>query len=215
MRGAVGKKKDALGDETRPEAEAGAAGVAYPPRGPEWSPETLDLLAALTPLERAWVEWFASCNNSIQAYRLATGRTDDEGMSRTNGAQIKRRPRVRAAVAAALKDRSAAPLMDRGYKLDVLQEEIEAARRSSDPRAKARLPKLIEVAAKLQGEIVQRSEVEHRGDGQSANVNIRINAVLAEVAGLIAGRTGRPPLGIGRAGQVPDRAGADDPVGAE
>lgn len=208
----MGNKK--LTESTRPEAEAGPE-LAYPPRGPEWSPETLDLFSCLTPLERAWVEWFVSCNNSIQAYRLATGRQDDEGISRTNGAQIKRRPRVQAAVAAALKDRSAAPLMDRGYKLEVLQEEIEAARRSADPKAKARIPKLVEVAAKLQGEIVQRSEVEHSGNAQSVDVNVRVHAVLAEVAQLIAGRTGRPPVGIGRAGAVADRAGGNDPVGAE
>lgn len=212
-----GKKAGPVGEESLPEAGAVGRTVAFPPERsvPEWSDETLALFEELTPLERAWVEWFASCNNAIQAYRLATGRADDEDVSRNSGWQIKCRPRVKAAVAAAFKDRSAAPLMDRGYKLTVLREQIEQARRSADPRARANIPKLVELAAKLQGEIVQRSEVEHRGDGQSVNVNVRVNAVLAEVAQLIAGRTGRPPVGIGRAGAVADRAGGDDPVGAE
>lgn len=141
-----------------PEAEGGTVTFPAGEAVPEWSAETLALFAELTALERAWVEWFVTCNNAIQAYRLATGRVNEDGVSRTNGWQIKCRPRVRAATASAMKDRGVGPMMDRDYKLMVIREQVEQARRSADPKARAGISRLLKLAADLQGEIVRRSQ---------------------------------------------------------
>ncbi len=151
---------------------------------PDWSEKTLALLDDLTPLERSFVEWYATGKTSADAYRLASGRTDflDRSAS-TSGAQIKARPHVKLAIAAALNDRSFGARRDREWKLQQLGSLVDRYNNSTDPRDWDRIPPIIELMAKLQGEIVQRAEVKHEGLEQGRDVRVRIADIIAEVTG--------------------------------
>lgn len=180
-----------MADELEPAQAPGADPDGWVrPEGhqiPEWSPETLKAFEPLTPLERAFVEWFTVCNQSQQAWRKATGRLNEDNLSRNNSYCIRHRPRVKAAIELALKDRAVGPLMDRSYKLTLIREKLEQFRESPDPKLLAQIPKLVKLAAELQGEIIEKKEVAHHGLGERSNISVFISQIVAEAKGLIPG----------------------------
>jgi hypothetical protein len=185
---------------------------------PGWSPETLAAFDGLTPLERSFVEWYATGGNAAEAYRQATGSeyTDRHTDStRNNGYAIRSRPRVRAAIDAAMNDVNFDARMNRQWMLQRLQVALDKAEASSEPGDQATVAKIIKTIAELKGEIVKKSEVEHRGNAERVDIHLRVDSMLAEVSRLVAGRTGRPPIGVGGAGRAVEGRGVGDPVGAE
>lgn len=180
-----------MSDEIAPDPPEGADPDGWHrPEGhqiPEWSPETLKAFGPLTPLERAFVEWFTVCNQSQQAWRMATGRLNEDNLSRNNSYCIRHRPRVKAAIDLALRDRAVGPLMDRAYKLTMIREKLEEFRLSKDPKLLAQIPKLLKLAAELQGEIVEKKEVAHHGLGERSSISVFISQIIAEAKGLDPG----------------------------
>src|SRR5690349_18602101 len=94
---------------------------------PDWGPETIRLLAALTALERSFVEWFATGMNAAEAYRMAAGREAGPGpdAARQLGYKIRARPRVRLAIDAALRDGGSGARVDREWLLMKLTQVVE------------------------------------------------------------------------------------------
>src|SRR5688500_12798450 len=95
--------------------------VAYPDPSqvPDWSPETAALLADLTPLQSAFVQFMATGVTAAEAYRRARGR-DPGPTARNNASQLANKPHVRAAVTAALRDRNFGARCDREWMLQRL-----------------------------------------------------------------------------------------------
>jgi hypothetical protein len=116
---------------------------------PDWSPETGALLADLTALERAVVEWAACGHSGAESYRRATGR--DCRSARQAANQIMSRPRVAAALQAALRDRNFMARMDREWLLGRLFSLVEECEKSGTTRAGRRLIDALRLAARLQG----------------------------------------------------------------
>jgi hypothetical protein len=128
--------------------------IAYPAPAdtPDWSPETLALLDDLTPLQRAFVEWYASGCSAAAAYRKASGR-DPGPTARNNGAQLLNKPHVRVAVAAALRDRNVGARCDREWMLQKLYEVAEQCERSGRVADMNALIGALRLMARLQGEL--------------------------------------------------------------
>lgn len=195
--------------------DPGPIAVTYPDPAvvPDWTESTLILLAGLTPLERAVVEWVATGCSAADAYRRATKRETDT--AKQNAYDIRHRPTVAAAIQSALKDRNVGARCDREWKLAKLQAAIAKCEASDHPLAPGTLGKLVKTMAELQGEITQKSEVQHNGLPERVDVHLRVDSMLAEVARLISGRTGRTPIGIGGAGRTVEAERVDDPVDAK
>jgi hypothetical protein len=166
-------------------------GGATPAQVPDWSDETLALFADLTALEQTWVEWYVVGVNAAEAYRRAVG-FDPSGGGRDYGKQygyeIRRRPRVKKAIEAALKDRNFDARMDREWKLMVIREQLEYARDSRDVRLAGNIPRLLKLAAELQGELPWRPEPPAAQLQARAGVRQRIEEILADAQRFIAGR---------------------------
>jgi hypothetical protein len=147
---------------------------------PEWSEETLKTFERLTPLERSWVEHFASGGNASEAYRRATGRkyTDrDTDTSRMNARNIRTRPRVQAAVKAALKDLNFDARMNRSWMLSRLVAALDKVEESSRPRDQGNVVKIIRAIAELKGELVKK--VAHSGEvGERSEVRKRMDELI-------------------------------------
>src|SRR5215470_12504865 len=81
--------------------------LPLPRIAPDWSEKTLKLLSALTALQRAFVHWFATGLSAAESYRRASGRNGSLGWNaRNNGFQLSQNAKVKAAIEAALRDRS-------------------------------------------------------------------------------------------------------------
>ena len=113
-------------------------------------------------MERSFVEWYVVGLNSVAAYRKArgaeyTGRESDT--TRNYGYAIRSRPRVKAAIDAAMKDVNFDARMDRQWMLQRLQVALDKAEASDEPADQATVAKIIKTIAELKGEIGRRSEV--------------------------------------------------------
>ena len=143
----------------RPARRAGAAPggaelVAYPDAAsvPDWSPETVTLLEDLTPLQRTFVEWYVTGSTAAEAYRKASGR-DPGPTARNNGSQLLNKPRVRVAVAAAMRDRNFDARSDREWMLMNLRAVVEHCSGSGRVEDMNSLIAAIRLMARLQGEL--------------------------------------------------------------
>jgi hypothetical protein len=152
---------------------------------PDWSEPTLALLRALPPTERCFVEWYATGLNAAEAFRKATGK--DSTAARQLASRMRSRPRVKAAIDAALSDRNLGPRMDREYLLGHLYVAIERLRGRDNPRAGLGIARLVKLVAQLQGELPRgRSAGPHRpvgpGPGTAKLVDLRreLDGMLAE-----------------------------------
>src|SRR5687768_8747474 len=96
-----------------PRRPSSADQVRLPPPNSvvDWSPPTLALLGQLTPLEQGLVQWMAAGCSAAEAYRRTTG--NDSMSARQSAYQVRSRPAVRAALAAALADRNLGARLDR------------------------------------------------------------------------------------------------------
>lgn len=156
--------------------------VSLPPAAetPDWTPPTLALLDNLTPLERGVVEWKASGCSSAEAYRRASGR--DSASARQAGHQILARPRVAAALAAALSDRNVGARVDREWMLSKLFATICEAQDLHTPAGMRVLVSALNLVARLKGEVgpgraarPTEAQTAHRAD-----VARRIDQLVAE-----------------------------------
>src|SRR4029077_2369315 len=116
-------------------AQARLDAVAYPNPAevPDWTAETAALLDDLTPLQSAFVQWMATGRTAAEAYRLAAGR-DPGPTARNNAAQLARKPHVRAALTAALRDRNVGARCDGEWVLQKLFAVVERCERSGRTR---------------------------------------------------------------------------------
>jgi len=135
-------------------ASARPDSVAYPDPAhvPDWSPETLALLEDLTPLQRAFIEWYVSGCSAAEAYRKASGR-DPGPSARNNGAQLLNKPHVRTAVAAAMRDRNVGARYDREWLLQKLYAVVCRCERSDRIGDMNVLIAAIRTMARIQGEL--------------------------------------------------------------
>src|SRR4051794_11343315 len=125
---------------TRPPAFPDSADV------PDWSADTLACLTDLTPLERAFTEWYSTGLNAAEAYRKAVGRPPGKAgdAAAQMGYKLRNRPRVKVAIAAALGDRNVGARMDREWLLQKLYlavcriEELDTPGRGSGSRRSSR-----------------------------------------------------------------------------
>lgn len=189
-----------------------------PEEVPQWSEDTQDLLAPLTPLERSFVEWHACGMNPAEAYRKVTGYEypgREADTSRQNAHAIMSRPRVQMALAAALKDMNFDARMNRAWMLERLNIAIQKVEASDKPEHQEIMAKLIEVAGKLKGEIGAKSDGEQSGQPQRVDVHVRVDSVLEGVAALIGQRKGGPPPAIGSGSTSVDVIRVDNAVGSE
>jgi hypothetical protein len=198
-----------------------AAPAHYPAAAsvPDWSEQTLALMANLTPLERAFTEWVATGRSAADAHRMATGRASGTSAARQQGHKLKARPRVRAAIDAALKDRNVGARMDREWLIARTGEAIERLRfdeRRHFPAAA--LCRLIKLLAELQGELPVRGQPYRPPVEQSpaavAAVNrftARVQEVLAEAEHLAA-KPLRPKVEGPNRSEPPAKNNVVDPV---
>ena len=122
---------------------------------PDWSEPTLKLLSELSPLERRFVEFFATGRSAAESYRLATGIARPS--ARQQAHKIRVRPHVQAAIAAAMGDRNLSCRLDREWMLQRLQRQIEECEESPKYSDKRLLLDAIMAVAKLQGYLGGRS----------------------------------------------------------
>jgi Terminase small subunit len=158
---------------------------------PDWSQETLDLLARLTPLERGFVEHYASGCNGAEAYRRASGREAgaDTDTSRQLAYKIKNRPRVRAALQAALADRNVGARVDREWIIQKLHSIVCKCEESGSVRAMNTLATAIRLMARVQGELDgSRQPPPSAQAGGPGHVRRRIEEIIADVERLAAER---------------------------
>lgn len=192
--------------------------IPCPDEIPEWSDETEQLLGALNSLERAFVEWSACGLSGAEAYRRARGITEYHGRgkdtAKQNAYSLTCRPRVQAALHAAMKDMNFEARMDRAWFLQRLEIAIAKCEASDRPDDQEVLARLIDTAARLKGEIGQAPGASD-GAPQRVDVHVRIDAVLEGVAALIGQRKGGVSPAIGRMRQAIDGGGSDDPLGSE
>ena len=116
--------------------------------------------------------------NSAEAYRKASG-TDTES-AKQNGYDIRRRPDVRAAIDAALKDRNVGARCDREWKLAQLREAIQVVAEDKCPKAQVARGKLVMQMAALQGEIIKHTVVTHVEEETPALKRFRLAVERAE-----------------------------------
>jgi hypothetical protein len=151
------------------------------------------LLNGLTPLERATVEWKASGCTSAEAYRRASGR--DGPSVRQAGHQILARPRVAAALAAALGDRNVGARLDRQWLFQKLYATIAEAQDMHTPAGMRVLVSALALLARLQGEIGagRRFGSPVSAPPERPEVRKRIDEMLAEVTGMASTPKAPPP----------------------
>ena len=195
-----------------PGDDAKDACFPHPSEVPDWSPGTLALLEGLTVLERAWVEWFVADGNAAEAYRRATGAeyTDREtDTTRKSGHQIAARPRVKAAVDAAMKDRNFNARSDLEWKLAKVRKAIARCEKMESLQAQQTLVDLVMKMATLQGEVRPAGETD--GGDQRGGIRVRILEILADADRLVGGRKGPDggPPGSPDSGPARPAVGAD------
>lgn len=163
---------------TRPSAPADAPCPPPPAGVPDWSPATRALLADLTPLQRAFAEWYACGYSAAEAYRRASGRGGN--MDRQSAYQVKGHPAVREAIQACLGDRNFGARMDREWKLQVVFEQVSRARQSRDPRMLALIPRFLRLAAELQGEVGQTVAPKDNPAAGKSDIRERMDRLIAQ-----------------------------------
>jgi hypothetical protein len=169
---------------------------------PDWSPATLELLARLTPLERGFVEWYATGASAAEAYRQAAGRDVEEGAdaSRQLGYKIRVRPRVQAAIDSALKDQNFDARCDRQWMLRKLMVIVDKCEESDKPGAVNALIDAIRLIANLTGLLpyrppeVAQAEPEVR---RQCDVKAMVAEIILRAKGGVKDEATPPPLAIG------------------
>ena len=153
---------------------------------PEWSPQTLAFLAKLTPLERRFTEWYAAGYSGAEAYRRATNRRrSQDDAARQQAFKIRTRPRVAAAIQAALNDQPVGARCDREWLLAKLRAIVEEAADSRSPSASSTALTAITLMARIQGNLGSRSVAKHAHPPANAAVDIGrwIDQQIAEIRG--------------------------------
>jgi hypothetical protein len=142
----------------RPVARTASPPAAASSAAPDWSERTLALLSELSPLERAFAEWYASGLSAAEAFRRAAGLPHGPApdASRQQGYKLRTRPRVKAAIEACLGDRNLGARLDREALLAKLFKVIEQCEGSDHPRDKATLVGALLVVARMQGYLTGR-----------------------------------------------------------
>ena len=154
-----------------------------PSEVPGWSPNTLELFARLSPLERGFVEWYATGASAAEAYRRAAGRdaTDGTDASRQLGYKIRVRPRVQAAVDSALRDQNFDARCDRQWVLMKLMAVVDKCEESHEPSAIKTLIAALRLIAKLKGLLAYRpSEVRPDGMSTASTIQTRVEEIMAD-----------------------------------
>jgi hypothetical protein len=118
---------------------------------PQWSPATLALLDQLRPVERMFAQWVAAGLTSTAALRRAAGRTT-RGLAQSAN-RMRRRPDLRAAIDACLKDASVGPRVSRAWLMDRLLIALGKAESAPGPRAAATTVRCVTLLARLQGDM--------------------------------------------------------------
>jgi hypothetical protein len=157
----------------------------HPTDTPDWSPETLALMSGLLPVERAFVEWSSTGITAAEAYRRATG--SESAVVRQFAYRMRSRPRVKAAMDAAVSDRNFGARVDREYLLMRLYWAVERLREENTPRAGLGIARLVKLVAQLQGELPRgRSASPHRpvgpvpGTAKLADLRRELDGMTAE-----------------------------------
>jgi hypothetical protein len=157
----VGRRARVGGAEVAAGGPVPGAPRPRPDQVPDWSADTREALAALTPLERAFAQHYATGGNSAEAYRKAAdcpAQDRDADTSRMNGYAIRSRPRVQAAIALAMRDVNFDARLDRAWMLQRLQVALDRAEASAAPGAPKAAADIVRIIAEMKGEIVHRSE---------------------------------------------------------
>ena len=194
---------------------AAAMAAILPPKAqkseqPDWAPDTIEALDRLTPLESAFVQHWIVCLNAAEAYRLAAGVEPkaDGDFSRTYGYAIRSRPRVKVAIALAMRDTSFDARYDKDWMMRKLERALEKAEASDDPKDQKTVAYILKVMAELKGQI--RQEPPSNASNQPGNIHILISQIVAEAKGL---KPGPEDPDHGKAGETVIRI-ANAPVGA-
>lgn len=150
-----------------------------PSHVPDWSDETMALMEELTPLQQTFVAWIVAGKNMTEAYRLASGRMDATSQAVCPIAHnLKKIPKVKAAIAAAIRDRNFGARMDREWMLMKCMAQIEECEKSTDIRRKNAIPQLIRLVAELKGEITQKHEHKIDAEPQQSDVRERMDRLI-------------------------------------
>lgn len=164
---------------------APAAHEPDPAQLPDLSPETLQRLDALTPLQAAMVLWRAAGYSATESYRKAAGK--DSESARQSAHQVFSRPDVSAALAAALHDRNFTAVFDRGWMITRLAQVVNECAEMRTPAAGGTLINALVTMAKLQGEwpmgrsgrrLLPPPPPQPAGNSQAMK---RVDEILAEV----------------------------------
>ena len=176
----------------RPAAEVGSPPIT---ETPEWSPQTLAFLAKLTPLERRFTEWYAAGYSGAEAYRRATNRRrSQDDAARQQAFKIRSRPRVAAAIQAALNDQTVGARCDREWLLAKLRAIVEEAADARSPSASSTALAAITLMARIQGDLGSRSVAKH--EYPRANAAIDIGRWIDQQIAEIRGSTSAPEITI-------------------
>jgi phage terminase small subunit len=150
-----------------------------PSHVPDWSDETMALMEELTPLQQTFVAWIVAGKNMTESYRLASGRMNDPSNSIAPIAHnLKKSPKIKAAIAAATRDRNFGARMDREWMLMKCMAQIEECENSTDIRRKNAIPQLIRLVAELKGEITQKHEHKIDVEPQQSDVRERMDRLI-------------------------------------
>jgi hypothetical protein len=117
--------------------------------GSDWTLATRALLDALSPLQRAWVEWRADRLTGAEAYRRAAGRDPGVG-ARNNSRQIAVKAGVREALAAALGERAAGARVEWDRLLGLVRAELDSAELAPAGDRQEYVERLTRLAARLE-----------------------------------------------------------------